>query len=73
MEYINTIALANLLSAISCYKFHILKDTKVTIIYQLAAFCQWLHTIKGGQMTNYCDFHVLLLIFQIMKFVTGYV
>ena len=29
-------------------------------------------TDKGGQMTNNYDFHVLLLTFQYMKFVTEY-
>ena len=36
-------------------------------------FCQLLFiNEKGGQMTNNCEFHVLLLIFYSMKFVTGY-
>ena len=72
------IGLAILLSAISYYKFHISKDQqenmKFTIICHLAAFSLYIVTDqKGGQMTNNCEFHILLLIFEIiMKFVTGY-
>ena len=62
------IGLANLLSVISCYKFHILKDSqeniKVTNICHLAAFYLYVVTDrKGSQMTNNCDFYILLLIF----------
>ena len=58
----------NLLSAISCYKFHISKDQqenmKFTIICHLAAFLFITSTDKkGGQMTNNYEFYVLLLIF----------
>ena len=46
---------------------------KVTIICHLAAFYLYVVTDKqGSQMTNNGDFHVLLLIFENMKFTTGY-
>ena len=65
-------------SAISCYKFHNYsndqqENMKLTIICHLSTFLfinsPWQ---KGSQMTNNCEFHVLLLIFWNMKFVTGY-
>ena len=62
------IGLANLLSAISCYKFHILinqqENIEVTTICHLAALLSvTTYKQKGGQMTTNCDFYVLLLIF----------
>ena len=41
-------------------------------IEQCVVVCGNLKDKKGGQMTNNCEFYVLLLIFWNMKFVTGY-
>ena len=69
------VGLANLLSAISCYtNFIFQKINRRTWNSQL--FVIWPPFIyitdkKGSQMTNNCEFHSLLLIWN-MKFVTGY-
>ena len=68
VSFQSLVGLTNLLSATSCYNFHILKDEqekmKVTIISHLATFYLYVVTDKkGSQMTNNFDFHVLLLIF----------
>ena len=60
-----------MLSAISCYKFHISKDQqenmKSTIICHLATFF-----VINKRWLNDSGFHVLLFIFWNMKYVTGY-
>ena len=47
---------------------------KVTIICHMVTFLSvtTYKYVKGGQMTNNHDFHVAFLIFESMKFFTGY-
>ena len=63
---------SELLSAISCYKFHILKDKqeniKVTIICHLANFYLYVHVVidkKGGLITNNCVLYSLVNLFKV--------
>ena len=61
----------------SSYKFHISKDQQENMKFcYLATFFVSdyvrIYKEKGGEMTNDCELHVLLLIFWNMKFIIGY-